>query len=110
MKHDEQISFASTGFEPYARPTRRTPFLAEMDAIMPWSRLCALIVPHYPKGEAGRPPIPLERMLRIYLLQQWFILSDPAAEESLYDRLSMRAFAKIDLGTAPVPDETTICK
>jgi IS5 family transposase len=110
MKHDEQLSFASAGFEAHSRSTRRARFLAEMDAIVPWSRLCALIAPHYPKGESGRPPIPLERMLRIYFLQQWFDLSDPAAEEALYDSVSMRAFAKVDLGTAPVPDETTICK
>ncbi len=110
MKHDEQLSFASAGFEAHTRSTRRAKFLAEMDAIVPWARLCALIAPHYPKGESGRPPIPLERMLRIYFLQQWFDLSDPAAEEALYDSVSMRAFAKVDLGTAPVPDETTICK
>ena len=110
MKHDEQLSFASAGFEAHSRSTRRAKFLAEMDAIVPWGRLCGLIAPHYPKGESGRPPIPLERMLRIYFLQQWFDLSDPAAEEALYDSVSMRAFAKVDLGTAPVPDETTICK
>jgi IS5 family transposase len=81
-----------------------------MDAIVPWRRLCALVEPHYPKGELGRPPIPLERMLRIHFLQQWFNLSDPAVEEALYDMISMREFARIDLGDAPVPDETTICK
>ena len=106
----EQMSFANTGFERFARPTRRAAFLAEMDAIVPWHELCALIEPHYPTGEGGRPPIPLERMLRIYFLQQWFNLADPAVEEALYDIASMRSFAKIDLGNAPVPDETTVCK
>src|SRR5271154_216301 len=98
MDHEEQMTFASTGFERFSRPTKRAAFLAEMDAIVPWKRLCALIEPHYPSGELGRPPIPLERMLRIYFLQQWFNLSDPAAEEALYDMVSMRAFAGIDLG------------
>lgn len=111
MKREEQMSFASTsGFERYAKPTRRAAFLTEMNAIVPWRRLYTLIEPHYPKGDVGRPPIPLERMLRIYFLQQWFDLSDPGAEEALYDMVSMREFAGIDLGAAPVPDETTICK
>jgi IS5 family transposase len=110
MKRDEQMSFASSGFERFARPTKRATFLAEMNAIVPWNRLCSLVEPHYPKGDLGRPPIPLERMLRIYFLQQWFNLSDPGVEEALYDTLSMRAFAGVDLGEAPVPDETTICK
>jgi transposase, IS5 family len=110
MKGDEQMSFASVGFERFARTTKRAAFLSEMDAIVPWPRLCALIAPHYPTGEGGRPPIPLERMLRIYFLQQWFNLSDPGVEEALYDSVSMRSFAKIDLGREPVPDETTVCK
>jgi IS5 family transposase len=110
MEREEQLTFASTGFERFFRTTKRARFLAEMDAIVPWNRLCALIEPHYPTGEGGRPPIPLERMLRIYFLQQWFNLSDPGVEEALYDISSMRAFAKVDLGDAPVPDETTVCK
>lgn len=110
MKREEQMSFANSGFERFSRPTKRAAFLAEMDAIVPWGRLCALIEPHYPKGDLGRPPIRLERMLRIYFLQQWFNLSDPGAEEALYDTISMRAFAGIDLGESAVPDETTICK
>ncbi len=81
-----------------------------MDAIVPWRRLCALVEPHYPEGDLGLPPIPLERMLRIHFLQQWLNLSDPAVEEALYDMISMREFARIDLGDAPSPDETTICK
>ena len=75
---------------------------------MPWRELCALIEPFYPRSGNGRPPVGLERMLRLHCLQHWFNLSDPAAEESLYDSLSMRRFVGIDLGREPVPDETTI--
>jgi IS5 family transposase len=81
-----------------------------MDAVAPWDRLCVLVSPHYPNGEGGRPPISLERMLRIYFLQQWFNLSDPGVEEALYDSVSMRAFARIDRGRERAPDETTVCK
>src|SRR5437016_9375720 len=78
---------------------------------MPWSELYRLIEPVYPKAEGpGRPPVGVERMLRIYFLQQWFNLSDPAVEEALYDSRSMRDFAGIDLGREPVPDETTVCR
>jgi IS5 family transposase len=78
--------------------------------VVPWRELCALIEPHYPKPGNGRPPVGLERMLRIYFLQQWFNLSDPAVEETLYDSAVMRQFVGIDLGHEPVPDETTACK
>ena len=77
---------------------------------MPWGELCALIEPHYPKAGNGRPPVGVERMLRIYFLQQWFNLSDPAVEEGLYDSVVLRQFVGIDLGQEPVPDETTVCK
>jgi len=107
---DKQISFSNATFDRYAKTTRRAVFLTEMDRIVPWERLRKIVEPHYPRGEAGRPPIDLTLMLRIHFLQQWFNLSDPAAEESLYDSSSMRHFAGIDLGNAPVPDETTICK
>ncbi len=111
MSMREQMSLASTGFERYSKTTRREAFLSEMDRIVPWKRLRNIVKPYYFKGEGvGRRPIELERMLRIHFLQQWFNLSDPAVEEALYDMLSMRAFARIDLGEAPVPDETTICK
>lgn len=105
-----QITLATAGFERYAKTTRRAAFLAEMDAIVPWKRLCALIEPVYPKPGNGRPPIPLERMLRIHFLQHWFNLSDPAMEEALYESPSLRGFAGIDLGAEPAPDETTICR
>ena len=107
-----QMTFAAVGagFERYAKTTRRAAFLAEMDKIVPWAELCALIEPHYPKPGNGRPPIPLQRMLRIHFLQHWFNLSDPAAEEALYESSTMRAFAGVDLGREPAPDETTICR
>jgi transposase, IS5 family len=90
--------------------TRREQFLAEMEAVVPWSRLFALIAPHYPKAgpKGGRPPMPLETMLRVYFLQNWYALSDPMAEETLYDSEAMRRFAGIELGDDRIPDETTI--
>src|SRR5437764_333577 len=99
-----------TGFEQYTRKTRRAIFLEEMEQVVPWRELCALVEPHYPKPGNGRPPVGVERMLRIYFLQQWFNLSDPAVEEALYDSGGMRQFVGIDLGCEPVPDETTVCK
>jgi len=78
----KQMTLGSTGFEKHAKATRRARFLAEMDRVVPWKELCALIEPAYSKGATGRPPVGLERMLRIYFLQQWFNLSDPAAEEA----------------------------
>ena len=79
-----------TGFERYTKKTRRALFLEEMELVVPWQQLCALIEPHYPKPGNGRPPVGVERMLRIYFLQQWFNLSDPAVEEALYDSVVMR--------------------
>ncbi len=106
----KQVTLGS-GFEKFSRTTKRAKFLAQMDGVIPWSSLCQVIEPYYFTGEAGgRKPMPLEQMLRIYFLQQWFNLSDPGAEEALYDSASMRSFAGIDLGLAPPPDETTICK
>ena len=106
-----QRTLAEEGFERFRKPTRREKFLDEMQQVIPWSGLCAVIEPFYPKGGGrGRPPIGVERMLRIHLLQHWFNLSDPAVEEALYDSRAMRHFVGIDLGREPVPDETTICK
>src|ERR1700755_1486880 len=90
--------------------TRRERFLAEMDAVIPWSRLIRLIEPHYPKAGNGRQPLGLEKLLRIYFLQQWFNLSDPQAEDAIYDSESMRRFAKVELGDDVVPDESTILR
>ncbi len=107
----QQQTFADASFEQYRKPTRRERFLAEMEQVIPWSKLAAVIQPYYPKPEgAGRPPVGVERMLRLHCLQQWFNLSDPAVEEALYDSRALRQFVGIDLGREPVPDETTICK
>ena len=99
-----------TGFERYTKKTRRAMFLEEMEQVVPWAKLWALIEPHYPKPGNGRRPKELEQMLRIYFLQQWFNLADPAVEEALYDSATLRQFVGIDLGAEPVPDETTVCK
>ena len=108
---DQQRTLAmAAGFEKHAKRTRRAEFLAQMDVVVPWRELVAEIEPFYPRAGNGRPPVGLERMLRMYFLQQWFNLSDPAVEEALYESLSMRAFVGIDLGREPVPDETTVCK
>ena len=104
----KQATFASMAWAAKGKVTRRERFLAEMDAVIPWARLLALIEPRYPKAGGGRPPMPLELMLRIYFMQQWFNLSDPQAEDSLYDIESMRRFAKLELGDNKIPDESTI--
>jgi len=98
------------GFERYSKKTRRALFLEEMEQVVPWGKLCSLIEPYYPKAGNGRPAVGVDRMLRLYFLQQWFNLSDPAVEEALYDSAVLRQFVGIDLGREPVPDETTVCK
>jgi IS5 family transposase len=104
-----QQSLADGSFEKYRKKTRKEIFLDEMDQIIPWQELTAVIEPFYLKPEgAGRRPKGIERMLRIHFLQHWFELSDPGAEEALYDSRAMRQFVGIDLGQEPVPDETTI--
>ena len=107
---DRQLSFASLDFAGKKKRTKRDVFLAEMAAVVPWTSLEALIGPHYPKvgPNGGRRPFPIAVMLRIYCLQQWYNLSDPGAEEALYDIQSMRAFCHLELGRDPIPDETTI--
>lgn len=104
----QQQTFAGLAWEQKGKQTRRERFLSEMDAITPWQQLIALIEPKYPKAGNGRPPLGLEKMLRIYFLQIWFNLSDPGAEEALYDSESMRRFVKIELAEDRVPDETSI--
>jgi transposase, IS5 family len=106
----KQTTFASLAWSAKGKTTRRERFLAEMNAVMPWGKLVALIEPHYPKAGDGRRPLPLERMLRVYFMQQWFNLSDPQAEDSLYDIEPMRRFAGIELAEDVVPDETTILR
>lgn len=106
----KQLSLSMTGYFDKGKKTRREVFLAEMERAVPWVRLCALIEPYYPKGSAagGRPPLPLERMFRIYCLQQWYSLSDPAAEEALYDSIAMREFAGVRTDADVIPDESSI--
>ena len=103
-----QLSFATLDHRNKKKQTKRERFLAEMEAVVPWALLLGLIEPHYPKAGNGRRPYPLAVMLRIYFLQQWYQLSDPGAEEALYDIQSMRAFAGLELGRDAIPDETTI--
>jgi IS5 family transposase len=102
------LSFASLAYENKKKQTRREKFLQEMDMVIPWEELLQIIGKHYPKAGNGRQPIPLARMLRIYFMQQWYGLSDPAMEDALYDIESMRRFADINLETDVIPDETTI--
>jgi IS5 family transposase len=103
-----QLSFATLDHRTKKKQTKRERFLGAMDTVVPWATLVGLIEPHYPKAGKGRRPYPLEVMLRIYFLQQWYQLSDPGAEEALYDIQSMRAFAGLELGHDAIPDETTI--
>ncbi len=106
-----QQTLADSSFEKFRKKTRKEQFLEDMEQIVPWKELTEAIKPYYPKPEgAGRRPVGIERMLRIHFLQHWFELSDPGAEEALYDSRAMRRFVGIDLGREPVPDETTICK
>lgn len=107
----DQQTFAGLAWDRKGKVTRREQFLAEMDAVVPWKRLVRLIEPHYPKWEGkGRKPMGLERMLRIYFVQQWFDLSDPAAEDAIYDSESIRRFVGVELGEDRVPDESTILR
>ncbi len=104
----QQTLAAQTGFEKYGRKSKREGFLDEMERVVPWAELEALVEPHYPKGENGRPPVGLGIMLRVYFVQQWFNLSDPGAEDALYESPALRRFVEVDLGRAPAPDESTI--
>ena len=107
----KQQSLASQGvFEKYGRKSRRELFLEEMEGIVPWSALESLVRPHYAKAGNGRQPVGLSIMLRTYFVQQWFNLSDPGVEEALYESAALRRFVGVDLGMAPAPDETTICR
>lgn len=104
----KQPTFAALAFANKKKKTRRELFLEEMDQVVPWAQLIKVISKHYPKAGNGRPPVGLEKMLRIYFLQQWFNLSDPGMEDALYDIESLRRFAGIELGEDEIPDETTI--
>jgi len=104
----KQISFSQAEFQRKKRRTRREVFLAEMEQIMPWEELFAVVEPHYPKGKRGRPPIGLERMLRVYFVQQWNGLSDEGVEDAITDSQALRAFVGIDLSREAAPDATTV--
>jgi transposase, IS5 family len=105
----KQMTLASAkGFEVHVRATRKGEFLGRMETLVPWVQMCALIEPHYPKAGNGRPPVGLERMLRMYLIANWFNLADEACEDALYDIAAFRDFCRIDLGREPVPDATTL--
>ena len=105
-----QRTFAGLAWSQKGKVTRREQFLAEMDRVIPWKQLLAVIEPYYPKAGKGRQPLGLEKMLRIYFLQLWFNLSDPQAEDAIYDSESMRRFAGVELSEDVVPDETTILR
>ena len=104
----KQTTLAVSGFEKHTRATRKGEFLTRMDGLMPWGELCALIEPHYPKAGNGRPPIGLERMLRMYCLANWFNLADEACEDALYDVAVFREFCGFDLGEERVADAGTL--
>ena len=106
----EQRTLAGVAYDTKGKVTRRERFLREMDTVIPWTTLVALVTPYYTVAGRGRRPLPLETMLRIYFLQQWFDLSDPQAEDMLYDSESMRRFARVELGEDTVPDESTILR
>ena len=108
MEH--QMSFAQSEYAGKKKVTRRERFLGEMEKVVPWARLCGVVEPYYPNGERGRPPVGIERMLRIYFLQQWYALADEALEDALYDSQAMRTFAGIELSVDPVPDARTLLK
>src|SRR5450756_374525 len=104
-----QISFALAEYEGKKKITRREVFLEKMEQVVPWSRLMEVIEPYYPKsGKRGRPPIGLERMLRMYFVQQWYGLADEAVEDAVYDSQALRNFMGIDLSRTNVPDATTL--
>ncbi|MBI3416679.1 MAG: IS5 family transposase [Verrucomicrobia bacterium] len=105
-----QTSFSQAEFAAKKKTTRREKFLARLEEVIPWAKLLAVIEPFYPKGERGRPPVGLERMLRVYFLQQWYGLADEAREDALYDSQALRGFARIDLAAEGVPDATTLLK
>jgi len=105
-----QPSFSQAEFANKKKITRREKFLARMETLIPWAQLLAVIEPFYPKGERGRPPVGLERMLRVYFLQQWYGLADEVLEDALYDSQALRGFARIDLAAEGVPDATTLLK
>ena len=105
---ERQTSFAQAEYAGKKKTTRRERFLGELERVVPWARLVALITPFYPRGERGRPPMGVEKMLRVYFLQQWYALADQALEDALYDSQALRAFVGLDLAADAMPDATTL--
>jgi transposase, IS5 family len=106
----QQISFANAEQLAKKRVTRRKHFLNQMEQVVPWARLLETTQPCYPKGHRGRPPIGLERMLRLYFVQRWFGLSDEGVEDAVSDSADIRTFLGIDLSREEAPDSTTVLK
>jgi IS5 family transposase len=106
----QQTLASQASFEKFGRKGKRELFLDQMEQVVAWSELLALVEPHYPKAGNGRQPVGLAIMLRTYFLQQWFNLSDPGMEEAFYDSPALCRFAGVDLGIAAAPDETTILR
>lgn len=104
----QQISFSQMEYAGKKRVTRRERFLGEMERVVPWSALLEVLEPYYPKGKRGRPPIGLERMLRVYFIQQWYGLSDEGVEDAITDSQALRRFVGIDLSREDAPDATTL--
>lgn len=104
----KQSTLAASGFDVHRKATRKAEFLARMDRLVPWAEFCKVIEPFYPKAGNGRPPIGLERMLRMYFVAHWFNLADEACEDALYDLPAFREFCRIDLGRERVPDATSL--
>src|ERR1035438_7072832 len=105
----KQLSFSQAEYGSKKKLTRRDKFLAEMESVVPWARLNAVVEPYYPKsGKRGRPPIGLGRMLRMYFVQQWYGLADEAVEDALYDSQALRNFCGVNLARESVPDATTL--
>ena len=106
----QQTLASQASFAKYGRKSKRELFLEQMNQVVPWSELLALVEPVYPKAGNGRQPVGLGIMLRTYFLQQWFNLSDPGVEEAFYESAVLQRFAGVDLGVAAAPDETTILR
>ncbi len=106
----QQTLASQASFERFGRKSRRELFLDEMERVVPWAELEALVEPHYARAGRGRQPVGLAIMLRVYFVQQWFNLSDPGVEEALYESPVLRRFTGVDLGRAAAPDETTVCR
>jgi IS5 family transposase len=104
----KQQTLSTNGFETYRKPTRKAEFLARMETLVPWEEFVKVIEPFYPKAGNGRPPVGLERILRMYFIANWFNLSDVACEDALYDVPAFRDFCEFDLGQERIPDATTL--